>query len=38
VTISLPDYYRSQTITVPLRGTVPVTFIFNQPTLPTAIP
>jgi hypothetical protein len=38
VTVSLPTYYRSETITVPAQGTVPVTFIFNQPTLPTAIP
>ena len=38
VTVSLPTYYRSETITVPAQGTVPVTFIFTQPTLPTAIP
>ena len=38
VTVSLPTYYRSETITVPAQGTVPVTFAFTQPTLPTAIP
>lgn len=38
VTVSLPAYYRSETITVPAQGTVPVTFIFSQPTLPTVIP
>ena len=38
VTVSLPTYYRSEKITVPAQGTVPVTFAFTQPTLPTAIP
>jgi len=38
VTISLPQYFRSEIITVPAQGSVPVTFIFEQPTLPTAIP
>ena len=38
VTVSLPAYYRSETITVPAQGTLPVTFIFSQPTLPTVIP
>jgi hypothetical protein len=38
VTVSLPQYFRSETITVPAQGSVPVTFIFEQPTLPTAIP
>ena len=38
VTVSLPDYFRSETIVVPAQGVVPVTFIFTQPTLPTAIP
>jgi hypothetical protein len=38
VTVSLPDYFRSETIVVPAQGTVPVKFIFTQPTLPTAIP
>jgi hypothetical protein len=38
VIVSLPAYYRSETITVPAQGTVPVTFIFSQPTLPTVIP
>jgi hypothetical protein len=38
ITVSLPAYYRSETITGPVQGMVPVTFIFIQPTLPTAIP
>jgi len=38
VTVSLPDYFRSETIIVPAQGMVPVIFIFTQPTLPTAIP
>jgi hypothetical protein len=38
VTVSLPEYFRTETITVPAQGLVPVTFIFLQPTLPTAIP
>lgn len=38
VTVSLPEYFRSETIVVPQQGVVPVTFIFTQPTLPTAIP
>jgi len=38
VTVSLPAYYRSETITIPTQGMVPVTFIFVQPTLPTVIP
>lgn len=38
VTVSLPEYFRSETIVVPAQGVVPVTFIFIQPTLPTAIP
>jgi hypothetical protein len=38
VTVSLPQYFRSEIITVPAQGSVPVTFIFEQPTLPTAIP
>jgi len=36
--VSLPGLYRSETIAVPAQGVVPVIFIFNQPTLPTAIP
>lgn len=38
VTVSLPDFFRSESIVVPAEGVVPVTFIFTQPTLPTAIP
>jgi hypothetical protein len=38
VIVSLPDYFRSQRITVPAQGVVPVIFIFSQPTLPTVIP
>lgn len=38
VTVSLPGLYRSESFTVPAQGEVPVTFIFNQPALPTAIP
>lgn len=38
ITVSLPQYYRSENIFVPAQGTVPVTFIFSQPTLPTVIP
>jgi hypothetical protein len=38
VTVSLPNYFRSQRIIVPAQGPVPVIFIFSQPTLPTVIP
>jgi len=38
VIVSLPGLYRSETITVPEQGTIPVMFIFSQPTLPTVIP
>ena len=38
VTVSLPEYFRSETIIVPAQGSVLVTFLFAQPTLPTAIP
>lgn len=38
VTVNLPEYFRTETITVPAEGVVPVTFIFNLPTLPTTIP
>lgn len=38
ITVSLPNYFRSQNIIVPAQGTVPVMFIFSQPTLPTVIP
>jgi len=38
VTVSLPAYFRSETIIVPADGVVSVSFIFSQPTLPTAIP
>ena len=38
VIVSLPGLYRSETITVPGQGTIPLVFAFNQPTLPTTIP
>lgn len=38
VTVSLPEYYRSERIFVPAQGSVPVIFIFSQPALPTVIP
>jgi len=38
VVVSLPGLYRSETITVPDQGMLPVIFVFNQPTLPTVIP
>jgi len=38
VTVTLPGYYRSETIVVPVQGIVPVRFIFSQPALPTVIP
>ena len=38
VTVSLPGLYRSETITIPAQGEIPVVFIFTPPTLPTAIP
>ena len=36
--VSLPGLYRSETIQIPARGIVTLNFIFEQPTLPTAIP
>ena len=36
--VVLTGLYRSKTITIPVQGRVPVEFIFDQPTLPTAIP
>ena len=38
VTVNLPEYFRSEAFTVPAEGVVPVTFLFNLPTLPTTIP
>jgi hypothetical protein len=38
ITVSLPQYFRSENILVPAQGVVPVTFLFSQPTLPTVIP
>jgi len=38
VTVSLPGLYRSEIITIPIQGTLPVNFIFSQPALPTVIP
>lgn len=38
VTVSLPGLYRSETITLPQQGEVTVTFMFEQPPVPTVIP
>jgi hypothetical protein len=38
VTVSLPGLYRSQTFELPQQGEVLVTFMFEQPVLPTRIP
>jgi hypothetical protein len=38
VIVSLPGYYRSESIIVPGQGLVPVVFVFSLPTLPTVIP
>jgi hypothetical protein len=38
VTVSLPGLYRSQTFELPAQGEVLVTFMFEQPVLPTRIP
>jgi hypothetical protein len=38
VTVSLPGLYRSQTFDLPAQGEVLVTFMFEQPVLPTRIP
>ena len=38
VTVSLPGLYRSQTFTLPEQGETVVTFMFEQPVLPTSLP
>jgi hypothetical protein len=38
VTVSLPGLYRSQTFDLPEQGEVTITFMFEQPPLPTTIP
>jgi hypothetical protein len=38
VTVSLPGLYRSQTFDLPAQGEVLITFMFEQPVLPTSIP
>jgi hypothetical protein len=38
ITVSLPGLYRNKIIELPQEGEVTVTFIFEQPLLPTNIP
>ena len=38
VTVSLPGLYRSETFVLPEQGEVSVTFMFEQPALPTVLP
>jgi len=38
VNVSLPGLYRSESLVLPEQGEVPVTFIFEQPALPTTLP
>jgi hypothetical protein len=38
VTVSLPGLYRSQSFELPQEGEVTVTFVFEQPALPTVLP
>lgn len=38
VNVSLPGLYRSETFQLPEQGEVPITFMFEQPPLPTVIP
>ena len=38
INISLPGFYRNQRFELPQEGEVPVTFIFELPSLPTVIP
>ena len=38
VTISLPGLYRSESLVLPAEGEVLVTFMFEQPVLPTSLP
>jgi hypothetical protein len=38
ITVSLPGLYRSESFVLPEQGEVPVTFMFEQPALPTVLP
>jgi hypothetical protein len=38
ITVSLPGLYRSENLTLPVQGEVVVTFVFEQPVLPTSLP
>ena len=38
INVSLPGLYRSQNLTLPEQGEVLVTFMFEQPVLPTSLP
>ncbi|MGE5463735.1 MAG: hypothetical protein ACM3PS_10290, partial [Syntrophothermus sp.] len=38
IDVSLPGLYRSETLTLPAEGEVQVTFMFEQPALPTSLP
>jgi hypothetical protein len=38
ITVSLPGLYRSENLTLPEQGEVVVTFMFEQPVLPTSLP
>jgi hypothetical protein len=38
ITVSLPGLYRSESLTLPEQGEVLVTFMFEQPVLPTRLP
>ena len=38
INVSLPGWYRSQTFVLPAQGETVVTFMFEQPVLPTSLP
>jgi hypothetical protein len=38
INVSLPGLYRSQTFVLPAQGETVVTFMFEQPVLPTSLP
>jgi hypothetical protein len=38
VTVSLPSFYRHESLTIPAEGETLVTFIFTEPVFPTALP
>ena len=38
INVSLPGLYRSESLVLPEQGEVTVTFIFEQPALPTSLP